>query len=113
MRTPWLGFVGPVLIAFLALPTAHAQTGPVAGENWRIFSVPDFGTRLEYPAGIFSTSEGNPEKGVGERLSTEDRRASLSIYSRANEDADTPATYLRRYMRLSRSALQYQRVTGS
>src|SRR5438045_4281670 len=100
MRTPRLGFAGPLLIAFLALPTAHAQTEPAAGENWRIFSVPDFGTRVEYPAAIFSTSEGKPEKGVGERLSTDDKRASLSIYSRPNEGDDTPASYLRRYMRL-------------
>jgi hypothetical protein len=50
---------------------------------------------------------------MGERLSTADRRASLTIYSRANETGETPASYLRKNLRMSQSVIQYQRVTPS
>jgi len=53
--------------------------------NWKEFLVPDFGTRVDYPAGIFAVSQGKSEVGTGERLSTADKRASLTIYARTNE----------------------------
>jgi hypothetical protein len=81
--------------------------------DWKQFVVPDFGTRVEYPAGIFSVSEGKPEIGEGERLSTADRRASLTIYSRANDSGETPASYLHKHLKLAQSGMQYQRVTRS
>jgi hypothetical protein len=80
-------------------------------EEWRTLAVPDFGTRVQYPAGIFSVPEGKPEKGIGERLSTEDGRATLSVYSHPNESGDTPASYLSHYLRTPRRQLDYQRVT--
>ncbi len=83
------------------------------GQDWRTLAVPDFGTRVQYPAGIFSVPDGKPEKGVGERLSTDDGRATLSVYSRANESGDSPASYLNNYLRTPRTQLDYQRVTSS
>jgi hypothetical protein len=81
--------------------------------DWREFVVPEFGTRVEYPAGIFSVSDGKSEVGTGERLSTEDQRASLTIYARANEAGETPASYLRKNLRMPDSVIQYRRVTPS
>jgi len=81
--------------------------------DWREFVVPDFGTRVEYPAGIFSVSDGKSEVGTGERLSTEDQRASLTIYARVNEAGETPASYLRKNLRMPNSVIQYRRVTPS
>jgi len=81
--------------------------------DWRTLAVPDFGTQVQYPAGIFSHPDGKPEKGVGERLSTDDGRATLSVYSRPNESGDTPASYLNNYLRTPRTVLDYQRVTPS
>jgi hypothetical protein len=81
--------------------------------DWKEFVVPDFGTRVEYPAGIFSISEGKSEVGTGERLSTSDKRASLTIYARANEAGETPAGYLRKNLRMPNSVIQYRRVTPS
>jgi hypothetical protein len=81
--------------------------------DWKEFMLPDFGTRLEYPAGIFSVRQGKSEVGTGERLSTDDARASLTIYARANESGETPASYLRRNLRMPDSAIQYRRVTPS
>src|SRR6478672_1517804 len=88
-------------------PVVPAPSDP----GWKEFVVPDFGTRLEYPAGIFSESEGQPEVGTGERLRTPDGRASLTIYSRANETGETPSSYLRKNLKIAQSGMQYQRVT--
>jgi hypothetical protein len=65
---------------------------------------------VEYPAGIL-TAVGEAEKGVGQRFESDDRRAVLSIYARENEDDDTPASYLRKNLRLR--ILDYERVTRS
>ena len=40
-----------------------------------------------------------------------DGRALLTIYSLANEARDTPASYLKTNLRLSRSSLDYERIT--
>jgi hypothetical protein len=85
----------------------------LADQNWRTLAVPDFGTRVQYPAGIFSVAEGKPEKGIGERLSTDDGRATLSVYSRPKENGDTPASYLSNYLRTPRTQLDYHRVAAS
>jgi hypothetical protein len=90
----------------------HAVSG-LGDQDWRTLAVADFGTRVQYPAGIFSAPNGKPEKGVGERLSTDDGRATLSVYSRVNEGGDTPASYLNNYLRTPRTQLDYQRVTPS
>ena len=82
-------------------------------QDWRTLAVPDFGTRVQYPASIFSVPEGKPEKGIGERLSTDDGRATLSVYSRPNESGDTPASYLNNFLRTPRTQLDYQRVAPS
>jgi hypothetical protein len=95
--------------AVVAVPLSAASAP--TGEDWRIFAVPDFGTRVQYPAGIFSVTDGKPDKGIGERLSTEDGRATLAVYSRANESGDTPASYLSHFLRTPRTQLDYQRVT--
>jgi hypothetical protein len=82
-------------------------------DPWKEFLIPGFGTRVDYPAAVFSVSDGRSEVGTGERLSTSDGSASLTIYSRANETGETPASYLRKNLRMSQSVIQYQRVTPS
>jgi hypothetical protein len=81
--------------------------------GWQSFAVPDFGTTVDYPAGIFSVAEGEPEKGVGQKFSSADGRSFLIIYSRENEAGDTPASYLRNNLKVPRSVLTYERVTRS
>jgi len=80
--------------------------------DWRTYLIPEYGTRVDYPAGIFSPS-GPPGKGVGERFETEDGRAVLTIYSDENSAGDTPAAYVRKNLRVKSAALDYQRITGS
>ena len=103
----------PLAIILVTLAsTAQAQSREQNPVDWRTFEIPDFGTRIQYPAGIFSPA-GKPEKGVGQRFERADGRATLSIYSRPNEAGDNPATYLRHNLRVSRSALDYARITRS
>ena len=109
-----LGFMPfPLAIILVTLAsTAHAQSREQKPVDWRTFEVPDFGTTVQYPAGIFSPA-GKPETGVGQRFERADGRAVLSIYSRRNEAGDNPATYLRHNLRVSRSVLDYARITRS
>jgi hypothetical protein len=112
MRVPFR-FLPIVIVALLMASAAHAQPQaqrPVL--DWRTFVVPQYGTTVEYPAGIFVPA-GAPEKGIGQRFDRSDGRAVLSIYSRDNEQGDTPAGYLRKNLRVGRSAIEYQRVTRS
>ena len=68
-------------ITLLALvPDAEARVREQSSVNWRTFEVPAFGTRVQYPADIF-TPAGDPEMGVGQRFERADGRAVLSIYA--------------------------------
>jgi hypothetical protein len=40
---------------------------PAQNLDWQPFTVPQFGTRVDYPAGIFSVSDGKAETGFGQR----------------------------------------------
>ena len=62
----------------LLAPPSSAASDPV---EWKTFFVPNLGTRVDYPARIFSVPKGEPEVGIGQRFSTADGRAQLSIYS--------------------------------
>src|SRR5437764_8739641 len=94
----------------LLAPPSSAASDPV---EWKTFFIANLGTRVDYPARIFSVPKGEPEVGIGQRFSTADGRAQLSIYSRPNEAGETPSTYLQNKLRYPRAAIQYQRVTRS
>jgi hypothetical protein len=79
---------------------------------WQNFEVPEFGTRVQIPAGIFIPA-GKPRLGSGQRFERADGRAVLSIYSRPNNTGESPATYLRQNLRVDRSALDYERIARS
>jgi hypothetical protein len=89
------------------------ESQPAGGPpEWRTFEVPEFGTRVQFPANIFAPA-GQPERGSGQRFERADGRAVLSIYSRPNSTGENPATYLKHNLRVDRSALDYQRVARS
>ncbi len=115
MRVPIGRATGIVLVALslLAGADAWAAARQSPALDWQTFMIPDFGTQVEYPAGLFEVFDGESEKGIGERWMTADGRAFLTIYSRANEAADTPASYLKNNLRVARAALEYERVTRS
>jgi hypothetical protein len=104
-----------VLVTLSALPGANAQVqGPQPEAlEWQTFLIPEFGTTVEYPAGIFSVPDGRAEKGIGQHFNSDDGRSLLTIYTRENEADDTPASYLKNNLRVGRSALDYEQVTRS
>jgi hypothetical protein len=104
------GSLRPIGSARPAVGYTPEDTGAI---RWKTFSIRQSGTRVDYPATIFSVSEGGAENGTGERFRTSDARASFSVYSMANEAGETPAAYLRNNLRRPRSALQHERVTSS
>jgi hypothetical protein len=97
----------------LSLPPAQAQNEGRQDTGWNTFVEPRMGTRVEYPADVFSISEGPSERGIGEHFRTADGRAQLSIYSLRNDARDTPVRYLRNNLNMPRDALDYRRVTPS
>ena len=108
---PICALLGALAFLFVAMFAAQAQLWDRAGSlDWQTFKVPEYGTRLEYPAGIFA-AVGEAEKGVGQRFESEDGHAVLSVYARENEDGDTPSSYLRKNLR--QPARDYERVTRS
>jgi|SRR5262245_28818422 hypothetical protein len=112
MRTTARALLGIALIGVGAHSIAQARAhwaGPTAG--WQTFAVPDFGTTVEYPAGIFSVTDGKADKGIGQKFSSADGSALLTVYSSANDSGETPMSYLRNNLRLPRAALDYERVT--
>jgi hypothetical protein len=109
-----LSVLSNLAVTLSVLSDASAQTrARQPALDWQTFLVPEFGTTVEYPAGIFSVPDGKAEKGFGQRFSSADGRSVLTIYTRENEAGDTPASYLKNNLRVGRSALDYERVTRS
>jgi hypothetical protein len=52
------------------------------------------------------------EKGSGRQFSSKDRRAQLAVYTLMNRDHDTPASYLRKHLRVNAGVFDYRRVTS-
>jgi hypothetical protein len=103
-----------LVIGLSFLPQANAQRGGTGhGLGWQTFQVKEFGTTVDYPATIFSEPAGKAEKGTGQRFNSADGRSTLTIYALENADGDTPASYLRKNLRMPRSAIDYERVTRS
>src|SRR3954468_10934431 len=105
-------FIGTIVLFLLLLHTSGYAQRSEGSPEWRTFEVPEFGTRVQFPASIFAPA-GKPERGRGQRFRRADGRAALSVYSRPNDRGETPATYLRRNLRMERSALGYARVARS
>jgi hypothetical protein len=78
--------------------------------GWQTYVDAQHGTRVEYPAGVFSEEAGAPTIGTGRAFRTSDGRAHLEIYSLLNRDRNTPASYVAKNFSLRRAALEYDRV---
>src|SRR6202048_669178 len=108
---PICALLGTLAFLSVAMSAAEAELRDRAGSlDWQTFKVPEYGTRVEYPAGVFA-AVGEAEKGVGQRFESDDGHAVLSVYVRENGDGDTPTSYLRKNLR--QPARDYERVTRS
>jgi hypothetical protein len=100
-----------MLVAAAATIVAPAWALP-ADPGWREFSVPSSGTRVNYPANIFSVDEGPLKTVVGERLRTSDGRAHLMVFTIKAEKSGSPAAFVARNLKIPRAALDYRRVSA-
>jgi hypothetical protein len=98
-------------LCIASVANAQVQQG-TRSLDWQSFVIPEFGTRIDYPAAIFAPS-GEPETGIGGRFQRSDGRAVLSIYSRENESGETPLSYVKKNLRVNPAGLDYQRITRS
>jgi hypothetical protein len=101
------------VLALLSLQPVQAQRGNLRSVEWETFVEASLGTRVEYPADVFSVSEGPSERGIGEQFRTADGRAQLLIYSLPNDRRETPASFLRNHLKAAQAELVYRRVTAS
>lgn len=108
MRRLTLCLAALPLVAGLLAGQASAQESAAAG--WRSFVVAEFGTQVQFPAGLFSVSEGRPKQGSGQWFRTGDGRAQFTVYSLRNDQGHTPASYLRGNLQVPRQSLYYRRI---
>ncbi|HEY1360649.1 MAG TPA: hypothetical protein VGF60_00305 [Xanthobacteraceae bacterium] len=114
MRVPLRDVAALLSLALAAWPAiATAQAVPQPEDpDWTTYVIPEYGTRVQYPAGLF-LSKGPSPKGVGEQFESADGSVSLVIYSQDNSEADTPVSYLGRNLRVDPATIDYRRVTSS
>ena len=100
-------------VAALCFTPVLAQGQRLEVNDWQVFSDPQFGTQVDYPADVFSQSGGKSERGIGERFRTSDGQAVLEVYSLPNDPPVTPEGFLRANLQTPRNELEYQRITPS
>ena len=96
---------------FLTGVVLFAATSPGFAQrdlDWRVFS-DRFGTRVAYPAAIFSVTAAPADNGL--TLARPDGRASLRVFTVANDRRETPRRFLTREFPFDRGTLSYDRVT--
>jgi hypothetical protein len=93
----------PLIVAVMTT-AAWAQGGD---PDWRKYSDRS-GTRVDYPAALFSETRAPADNGV--TLARPDGTAHLRIFTVANARGHTPRSFLRREFPFERSTLSYDRV---
>ena len=94
-------------LLFLIALGGLAITPVSAQERWAEYIDPR-GTRVEYPASIFSERAGS--EGGGSVVVRRDGRARLHMFSMQNPKALSPGAFMRSYFPARRSTLTYDRV---
>jgi hypothetical protein len=80
-------------------------------EGWSSYVSPETGTAVEYPANVFSVRDDSSERESEARFRTPDGRSKMSLYSLANDERESPRSYIDRHLRIDRSRLTYERIT--
>jgi hypothetical protein len=99
------------LAAISALPHAAQAQMPADDLGWRQYIDERTGTRVDFPSALFSVDGGTTERGVGRVFESDDGRAKFSAYALENEEGDTPRSYLRKFLKVNPSTIDYRRVT--
>lgn len=91
---------------FLLCILVSASSGASAQYQWTAFSDAR-GTRIEYPADVFSVRE---RAEIGQAFTTSDGRARIHMYSMPNPKALAPGEYMQANFPARRSVLTYDHV---
>jgi hypothetical protein len=87
------------------------STLPAAASlQWSVMT-DTFGTRVDYPAGIFTMEQGSPPRGTGRVLESADGAARLMVYVEENEMHESPASFVRTKLTTPPSRIDYRRIT--
>ena len=112
MRSFRSGFAAIYVLAAIAVAPHAAQAQMSDSElGWRPYVDERTGTRVDFPAALFPTDGGATERGVGRVFASEDGRATFSAYTLENNSGDTPRSYLRKFLKVNPSTIDYRRVT--
>jgi hypothetical protein len=71
----------------------------------------EFGTRVDYPANIFTTEQGSPPRGIGRVVESEEGDARLMVYVERNDAHQSPAAFVRSNLKTPPSQIDYRRIT--
>jgi hypothetical protein len=102
-----------VCVLLLALQAAGAGMVVSAGAvslQWSVMT-DTFGTRVDYPSGVFTTEQGSPPRGTGRVLESADGAARLMVYVEENEAHHSPASFVRSNLTTPTSQIDYRRIT--
>ncbi len=99
------------LAAISALPHIAQAQMRVGDLGWRPYVDERTGTRVDFPQALFPVDGGATERGTGRVFESEDGRARFSAYALENEEGDTPRSYLRKFLKVNPSTIDYRRVT--
>jgi hypothetical protein len=86
-----------------------SASGPADPLQWAVMT-DEFGTRVDYPASIFTTDQGSPPRGIGRVLESNDGSARLMVYVERNDAHESPASFVRSNLQVPRSRIDYRRV---
>ncbi len=115
-RRPMYGLIrsrAGVCALLLALASAAVAPAAFAGAGSLQWSVMTdaFGTRVDYPAAIFTTEQGSPPRGTGRVLESADGQARLMVYAEENEAHHSPASFVQSNLATPISQIDYRRIT--
>lgn len=106
-----------IKVRFCALLLSFGQAGsafPARAEwalpHWSVMTDAR-GTRVDYPAGIFTIDEGAPPRGMGRVLDSADGDARLMVYVEGNEAHHSPASFVASNLTMPASRIDYRRIT--
>jgi hypothetical protein len=107
------------LVGILALAAATLADASVTADaapmdpGWRVFEDAASGTRVDYPANVFSVPEGHRsnERASGLRFATTDGRAHFAVFTMPTPKGTSPAAFIARNLKVPESALHYERIT--
>jgi hypothetical protein len=102
----WIGKV----IALGLIPIGIVSAAGAGSLQWSVMT-DAFGTRVDYPAGIFTIEQGSPPRGTGRVLESEDGEARFMVYIEKNEAHSSPASFVRTNLITPSSQIDYRRIT--